>query len=91
MKNIILLLLITTSTYAQLKSIRGKVIDDKTKETLPYVNLFIGNTTKGTSTNEAGEFTFTNLPIGSYNIVASMIGYFSKSTPIIIKRRKFGH
>lgn len=85
MKNIILLLLITTSTYAQLKSIKGKVIDDKTKEALPYVNLFIGNTTKGTSTNETGEFTFTNLPIGSYNVVASMVGYFTKSTPIVVK------
>ncbi|MFY7909349.1 MAG: carboxypeptidase-like regulatory domain-containing protein [Emticicia sp.] len=85
MKNIILLLLISTSTYAQLKSIRGKVIDDKTKESLPYVNLFIGNTTKGTSTNDAGEFTFSNLPVGSYNVVASMVGYLSKSTPIVVK------
>lgn len=85
MKNIIFLLLITSSTYAQVVNIKGKVVDEKTKEVLPYANLFIGNTTKGTSTNETGEFVFTNLPIGSYNVVTSMVGYLPKSIPIVIK------
>ena len=85
MKYAILFLLITTSALAQQTSFRGRVIDEKTKEALPFVNLFISNTTKGTSSNEAGEFTFKNLPVGSYNVVASLVGYFSKSSPITIK------
>jgi hypothetical protein len=85
MKNTLLLLLITFSSIAQQTRIKGKVIDEKTKEILPFVSIFIGNTTKGTSSNEAGEFVFSNLPIGSYNVVASMVGYLSKSTPIVVK------
>ncbi len=85
MKNTLLLLLITFSSIAQQTRIKGTVIDEKTKEILPFVSIFIGNTTKGTSSNEAGEFVFSNLPIGSYNVVASMVGYISKSTPIVVK------
>ncbi len=85
MKNIIFLLLVVTSSYAQITRIKGKVIDEKTKEALPFVNIFVGNTTKGTASNEAGEFSFSNLPIGSYNIVASLVGYVSKSVPIVVK------
>jgi hypothetical protein len=86
MKNIILLLLITTSVQAQLTTIKGKVTDKTSGVDLPYVNVFIANSTKGASTDEAGKFTIANLPIGTYTIVASMVGYLSISAEVVIKK-----
>ncbi|MDZ7934067.1 MAG: TonB-dependent receptor [Emticicia sp.] len=87
MKKIILLLLITISAQAQLTSIKGKVTDEKSGEALPFVNVFIANSTKGTTSDESGKFTITNLPIGTYTVVASMVGYLSKSVQVVVKEK----
>jgi CarboxypepD_reg-like domain/TonB-dependent Receptor Plug Domain len=86
MKNIILFLLITTSAQAQLTNITGKVTDKTSGAVLPFVNVFIANSTKGTSSDETGKFTIANLPIGTYTIVASMVGYLPISAEVIIKK-----
>lgn len=55
--------------------IKGKVIDGKTREALPYVSILITETQKGTSTNEDGTFSINNSPLGYVKIQASFIGY----------------
>ncbi|MFO7842837.1 MAG: DUF5686 family protein [Bacteroidales bacterium] len=51
----ILSLFFIQSVYAQ--NIQGKVVDYKTKEPLPFVNVFIENTPSDTTTNIDGIFT----------------------------------
>ncbi len=38
--------------------VRGKVVDSKTGDAVPYVNIFLENYAKGTVTNAEGEFNF---------------------------------
>lgn len=52
----------------------GTVIDFASKEPLPYVTVAISST-KFTITNDKGEFIFNNIPIGRYDIQASLLGY----------------
>ncbi|MFQ5637793.1 MAG: TonB-dependent receptor domain-containing protein [bacterium] len=59
-------------------AISGRVIDAKTGEPLPGVNIIIKDTVLGSSTNREGEFTINNIRIGTYTVIASMIGYKNK-------------
>jgi outer membrane receptor protein involved in Fe transport len=59
-------------------SINGKIIDKKTKENLPYVNIVVkdnGTVTGGGITEDNGEFTVKNLPLKSYTVEVQYMGY----------------
>jgi hypothetical protein len=68
----------------QLGSIGGKVIDAKTKESLPGATVYLANTTHGMSSNNDGSFLLNLISNGKYDLTSSMIGYktFSKSVLI---------
>ena len=53
----------------------GTVVDESTGEPLHFANVFLSNTTKGAATDEEGSFTIVNVPLGTYELVASMVGY----------------
>ncbi|UTD14974.1 TonB-dependent receptor [Tenacibaculum mesophilum] len=55
--------------------ISGKVIDSKTREVLPFVNILVYGTEIGTVSNENGEFVLSNVPLGYNKIQASFVGY----------------
>nr|BFF40209.1 hypothetical protein BACY1_20140 [Tenacibaculum mesophilum] len=55
--------------------ISGKVIDSKTREVLPFVNILVHGTEIGTVSNENGEFELSNVPLGYNKIQASFVGY----------------
>jgi hypothetical protein len=68
--------LCTISTIsAQTFTIKGVVRDAKTAEVVTFANVFIANTTKGTSTNENGEYTLSKIPFGTVIVSVSMVGY----------------
>ncbi|MFL3007344.1 MAG: TonB-dependent receptor [Candidatus Neomarinimicrobiota bacterium] len=54
--------------------ISGKVVDEK-NQPLIGCNIIIKNTSLGAATNLEGEYFIINIPPGSYDISASMIGY----------------
>ncbi len=56
-------------------TIIGIVIDKETKEPLENVNVFLNNTTIGTTTEKDGKFIIHNVPYGTYNIIFSYLGY----------------
>jgi len=64
------------------QTIRGKVIDKESQETLPGANVIILGTEPllGTSTDIDGTFRIDDVPIGRYNIKISFMGY----DPIIL-------
>ncbi|MBI1931102.1 MAG: TonB-dependent receptor [Ignavibacteriales bacterium] len=55
--------------------ITGKVTDQITNEALPGVNIVIEETNLGASSDLSGEFEINNVPMGSYKVKASYIGY----------------
>lgn len=73
---IILLLIASFTGFSQKNgSITGKVIDKSTQEILPFVSLQIVGTQKGVTTDENGNFRISEIPVGTYNILFSYVGY----------------
>lgn len=56
-------------------SISGVITDADTGERLPYVNVFIANTTIGDASDSAGVFLLERVPKGTYQLVFSHIGH----------------
>ena len=67
------LLLMANIVLAQ-GTIKGTVIDPKTKEPVPFANVVAkqdGKQIKGTQTDFEGKFTLKPLPVGQYDIQVS--------------------
>lgn len=60
---------------AQNGTIKGRVYNPINNEPIPFVNVFIQGTSKGSTTDFDGKYTIDNLPPNLYNIQASYIGY----------------
>ncbi len=78
----LLYLFLTNNLFAGTSGkISGIVIDAGTKEPLIGCNIILVGTSLGAATDINGEFFILNIPPGSYDVKAMMIGY----TPIIMK------
>lgn len=86
MKKIIFLfyLLLVTTIHAQKASIVGKVVEAETNVPIGYANVIVQGTTKGTLTNDLGEFSLINLPTGYIKLEISLLGYKPKITEAIL-------
>ncbi|CAM1372704.1 conserved exported hypothetical protein [Tenacibaculum litopenaei] len=71
----ILLFQFTLSMAQESGVVKGKVIDAKSREVLPFVNVTIVGTTRGATTAEDGSFEIKNAPLGYLRIQASFLGY----------------
>ncbi len=74
----------STSTAQDNVSIYGKVVDSATSEELIGANIILAGTTIGAATDIDGNFRISNIPPGTYSLIASMIGY-SKFTVTNLK------
>lgn len=61
--------------------IYGQVTDSATQETLPYVSVYLQNTTEGCQTDKEGNFSFLSSEASGILIVSS-VGYNEKRIPI---------
>lgn len=55
--------------------IQGTIKDRKTQETLVGVTVQLEGSQKGTQTDIDGKFKLTGIPVGSYNLKATYVGY----------------
>lgn len=65
-------------------TIKGTIVDPKTKEPVPFANVVAkqdGKQIKGTQTDMDGNFTIKPLPVGKYEIQASCVGYHPYTRP----------
>lgn len=74
---VLFLLIISESVFSQglTGKLVGVVTDAATKEPLIGANVILEGTTIGAATNIDGKFIILNIPPGTYNVIASMIGY----------------
>ncbi len=70
-----LVVLCSSTLFAQTGKISGTVTDSRTGEALISANVIIEGTTLGAATNLDGYFVILNVPPGTYNVRTSMIGY----------------
>ncbi|WP_452223985.1 TonB-dependent receptor domain-containing protein [Lacinutrix chionoecetis] len=82
-----LTLLISLNSYAQNNSsISGKILDKEyNNEPLPFANVLIKGTDKGTSSNFDGLYTIENLEAGTYTVEFSFVGYETQTTVVTLK------
>ena len=79
----IALLLIGTVCNAQ-QTLKGVVLDADTKQPIPFVNIYLQNTLKGTATNMLGEFSMAIPKDNSNDLLIRALGYKSQ----VIESRK---
>src|SRR6187399_1016824 len=63
------------NSFSQQFYIRGRVTDNETQLPLKGASVYINNTTKGSTTNDNGDFEIGPLQSGRYEVVASFVGY----------------
>ena len=86
MKNplpILTLFLLTNLALAQNGTVSGTVKDNN-QTPLFGVNVFLKNTTKGTQTDENGEFQISNLENGDYTLLISYLGFKTREIQLSV-------
>lgn len=75
--------------YGQEKTkIEGTIRDEKNKP-VPYVNVFLLNTTDGTMSDDEGNFSFKSTLKGKAILIASIVGYEKYQEEFEINQAKF--
>jgi len=80
----VLLLSASMTVFAQSGALKGKVLDKKTKEPIPFTNIIVennGTQAGGTTSDFNGEYTIKPLNPGKYDIKATYVGY----KPVLIR------
>jgi hypothetical protein len=65
-------------------TITGKVLNQKDKKPVANANVFINNTTIGTRTDKAGDFTLNDIKPGKHKLVISIVGFENYSREVLI-------
>src|ERR1035437_5410448 len=86
MKRIILLfvlvLVYSSTLFAQKGTFKGTVVDKKTKETLVGATIRLKGTSIATVANIDGKFELRNIEPGKQTVLSSMVGYSPAETSI---------
>ena len=80
-RNLIVLFMVTTGLFAQ--SVMGTVYDTNSRP-LEGANVVLVGTNLGDIANEAGAYSMISVPAGSYELIASFIGYSSVTKSIVV-------
>ena len=65
----------TVSLYSQTGLLKGRILEQSTKEPLPAAGVQLVGTQMGASADENGEFVISNIPVGTYQVRASLVGF----------------
>ncbi|MCC5613444.1 carboxypeptidase-like regulatory domain-containing protein, partial [Nostoc sp. CHAB 5834] len=65
---------LATLTAAQTTTLTGVVIDAATGQLMPFANVYLNGSTRGTLTSENGQYKLTGVPLGTVEVVASFVG-----------------
>lgn len=66
----------------------GHVLDKKTGEHLPFINVLLKGTTIGTTTDNSGHYFLKNLPEGKFTLEYKALGYKTVSKEVSLKKGK---
>ncbi len=69
-------------------NIFGHVIDKRTNEHLPYINIVIKGTTIGTATDHSGHFFLKDIPTGEITLEVTSLGYSTLTKKIQISKNQ---
>jgi outer membrane receptor for ferrienterochelin and colicins len=66
-------------------SISGRITANN--EPLPFVNVYLEETSKGTLSDEEGQFRIDNIKNGEYTLIASFTGYIKERHDIVVSNK----
>jgi Fe(3+) dicitrate transport protein len=69
-------------------SVQGSVVSKDTHEPLIGANVVLEGTRFGTATNEQGNFLLANIPVGTYTLTVTMLGYKEESFTVSIREKE---
>ncbi|WP_332369024.1 carboxypeptidase-like regulatory domain-containing protein [Spirosoma telluris] len=73
---IVLLVESTRLAHGQMTAVlTGSVTDAMSGKPMPFANVYLNGSTRGTVTDEKGFYTLAGLPLGTVEIAASFVGY----------------
>ena len=86
----ILIFVFSTIVVAQdVGSVAGSLSDkDNNNEPLPFANVIIKGTSKGTTTDFDGNYLLDNIAVGTYTIEFSFVGYETLEVPNVVIEAK---
>jgi len=91
MHNLYKLLFVLTLVFTQISvfsqnngSIKGRVFDALTNESLPFVNVIVTGTKMGAVTDQDGNFVINGLPAGFAQLQVSFLGYKPAVSPDVL-------
>jgi len=82
---LILTLVLSVSAFSQKGTIRGFVYDEKTGEPVIFTNVILEGTTIGAATDVNGFYSITKVPVGTYILTVTYLGYDTAKTTVTIK------
>ena len=79
------------TAVAQNGTIRGNIYDQNTGDPIIYGTVVLNDGEFGTTTDLNGFFTFPSVPVGTYKVKATYIGYDSLVTEIVVKKNQIAY
>ena len=85
-RNLLIICLMAFSSFAiaQTGTIKGRILDPETNESLIGANAVISGTTQGATTDIDGYFTISNVEAGNVTLNISFIGYSSINQSVTV-------
>lgn len=80
-----LMALFVPAAFAQTGTVTGTVTDAETGETIPGANVALTEINRGAATNPDGEYTISSVPVGTYTLRVSFVGYSAFETEISVQ------
>lgn len=68
----------------QVGVIRGRVVDARNDDALAGASIFIQSLARGAVANAEGEFDMAAVPVGTYTMVVSFIGYRRQDVEVVV-------
>jgi len=82
---LLLTVLFVPAVFAQTGSISGMVTDAETGDIIPTANILLVEINRGTATDTEGNYSIGNIPVGTYTMRVSFIGYKTYTNQILIE------
>src|SRR5205823_3496933 len=65
-------------------SIRGRVVSRVDERPIPDAHVFVAGTSRSATTNQSGEYVVSDVPAGTYQVRARLIGYGERSDTVTV-------
>ncbi|MBN1339696.1 MAG: TonB-dependent receptor [Bacteroidales bacterium] len=79
------LMLISQAVFAQYGTVRGFVYEQESGEPVIFTNVYLQNTSYGSSTDVNGYFVISKIPAGNYLLLVTYLGFDTLKIDVSIK------